>query len=51
MEAVSTCSAEGQSELLLILLKMRCVWFGFEMTPKHRQNTVLYCTTVDCTIL
>ena len=45
MEAVSTCSAEGQSKLLLILQKMRCVWF------KHRQNTVLYCTTVDCTIL
>ena len=45
MEAVFTCSAEGQSKLLLILQKMRCVWF------KHRQNTVLYCTTVDCTIL
>ena len=25
METVSTCSAEGQSKLLLILLKMRCV--------------------------
>ena len=25
METVSTCRAEGQSKLLLILLKMRCV--------------------------
>ena len=25
METVSTCSAEGQSKLLLILLKIRCV--------------------------
>ena len=49
MEAVSTCSAEGQSKLLLVLLKMRCVWFGFEMTPSTDRTP--YCTTVDCTIL
>ena len=28
-EAVSTCSAGGQSNLLQILPRMRCVWFGF----------------------
>ena len=52
METVSTFSAEGQSKLLLILLKMRCVRFGFEMTS--RKDTTPYCTvctTVDCTIL
>ena len=48
-EAVSTCSAEGQSKLLLILPKMRCVWFGFEMTPST--DTRPYRITVDCTIL
>ena len=42
-EAVSTCSAEGQSKWLLILPKMRCVWFGFEMTlSTHRRP---HCTT------
>ena len=49
MEAVCTCSGEGQSKLLLILLKMRCVWFGFEMTPSTDRTP--YCTTIDCTIL
>ncbi|CAN0429738.1 unnamed protein product [Ascophyllum nodosum] len=24
---------------------MRCVWFGFEMTPSTDRTTVLYCTT------
>ena len=52
METVSTCSAEGQSKLLLILLKIRCVCFGFEITPSTDPT---YCTvpgtTVDCTIL
>ena len=52
---MSTCCARGQSKLLLILPKMRCVWFGFSRS-KHRQKTVLYysrlyCTTVDRTIL
>ena len=51
MEAVSTFSAEGQSKLLLILQKMRCVWFGFEVTPSTDRTP--YCTVlkVDCTIL
>ena len=52
MEAVSTCSAEGQSKLLLILQKMRCVWFGFEVTPSTDRApycTVLYYNTVDHT--
>ena len=42
---------EVSQKLLLILPKMRCVWFGFEMTPSTDRTTVLYCTTVDCTIL
>ena len=43
MEAVSTCSAEGQSKLLLIRLKLRCVWFGFEIIPStdRTHRTVL----------
>ena len=45
METVSTCSAEGQSKLLLILLKMRCVRFGFEMTPSSTDTT--YCTVLQ----
>ena len=45
MEAVFTCSAEGQSKLLLILLKMRCVWFGFEMTPSTDRTP--YCTVLQ----
>ena len=42
-EVVSTCRAEGQSKLLLILRKTRCVWFGFEMTPstETEDRTVL----------
>ena len=45
IEAVSTCSAEGQSKLLLILLKMRCVWFGFEMTPSTDRTP--YCAVLQ----
>ena len=48
-EAVSTCCAGGRSKLLLILPKMRCVWFGFDMTPSTGRRP--FCTTVDCTIL
>ena len=39
MEAVSTCSAEGQSKLLLILQKMRCVCSSTDRTP--------YCTVLQ----
>ena len=44
---------EDSQMLLLILPKMRCVWFGFEMTPKHRQNgrTVLYYSRLYYTIV
>ena len=42
---------EDSQKLSPILPKMRCVWFGFEMTPSTDRTTVLYCTTVDCTIL
>ena len=45
MEALSTCSAEGQSKLLLILLKMRCVCFGFEMTSSTDRTP--YCTVLQ----
>ena len=54
MEAVSTCSAEGQSKLLLILLKMLCVWFGFEMTPSTDRTpycTVLYYSRLYYTVI
>ena len=33
---------------MLILPQMRCVWFGFEMTPSTDRRP--YCTTVDYTI-
>ena len=39
------CLSVGQSKLLLILLKMRCVWFGFEMTPSTDRTP--YCTVLQ----
>ena len=50
-EAVSTCSAGGQSNLLQILPKMRCVWFEFGDDSNHRQKTVLYYSRLYYTVI
>ena len=50
-EAVSTCSAGGQSNLLQVLPKMVCVWFGFWDDSNHRQKTVLYYSRLYYTVI